>query len=301
MIKTVARALLLIGLIAAPTQGCGGSAEADGSDSRTPWDAAKPKLADANCDLLKPCCNDSGYGFDKTRCLAQAGEFYRGIDPLIASGVVQFDAASADACIEALKTGAFDCAKPETEPEPCTKVFVGKRQLGEECDRQQECAPGLYCFNSAGRCAKDPPRGKQGDACQATCFMSETGKVCNGGSFESEPAECFVEDNLRCSDQGICEPAYKEGDDCGFNFCGAGLYCTAASMKCAKLQTEGQPCDTYDACIAGLYCDQTAQVCTKRIGLGMPCDDNESCAAGSGCFDGACRLDATGPNICGAT
>ena len=138
-------------------------------------------------------------------------------------------------------------------------------QEPDECDMNNDCAPGLYCaswWDGDDKCHD----GSDGDICQ-------------------EDQNCQV--NLVCNDYfEKCKPAGLEGDYCYYNNdCTDGFYCANFYLGDDKCHDgdDGDPCNVDAVCQWGLVCNDYFENC-KPIGLeGDFCSYNNDCTDGMYC------------------
>ena len=219
-------------------------------------------------------------------------------------------------CVAALA----ECNGPNSFWEgPCSEAFDGKAQIGENCQRHEDCAGDAYCA-SDGMCAGQcQPRKQLNESCQGSQECAQGGAllVCDRNSAPTSVC--------RALDQS---PKASLGQACTRAFTGVGslvlcqdnLWCatvpggdpaTDALGHCIEpIAGDGACVDSDDVCLEGM-CDTVAGVCRpftmrKKAGescdrtlfvfcdplLGLRCSDAGTCegsgdgSEGSGCFGG---------------
>jgi hypothetical protein len=112
--------------------------------------------------------------------------------------------------------------------------------VGDPCQADSECRPGLECDDSASTC-QPVPDGAAGEPCTLS-------------------GECSV--GLYCGLAGVCEPAgaAAEGEACGSPAdCAPGLYCDVRGLSGGSCMAAGtgdwnDACETTSDCLPGLFC-----------------------------------------------
>jgi hypothetical protein len=100
-----------------------------------------------------------------------------------------------------------------------------------------------------------------------------------------------------CSNEGICEPRRKAGEDCASEVaCETGLACLAG--KCQALSGAGEGCDREEKCAPELRC--VAGKCVAPLGLHSPCVDALECAPGLVC-SGDANKECSEPSATGCS
>lgn len=247
--------------------GCGGS-DSGGSPAGTssvagPSISELPaKFAAVSCDVASQC-----FGADVLKIFL-AGEdcvtrTQRAIEDgdigytqkLVADKKLTYDPAKAQACLDAYRAGG--CAQLDTRaPSACDAVFGGKGAVGDACEVDSECSPGMFC--------------QAGAACPGKCAT----RLAAGGACTDDD-NCG--DNLKCSN-GKCAAPAAEGAACGGGTnveCKSGLSCQGADQDTGKPGTckpgasvfsakKGEACDAIQQklCEPGLSCELTSATAT---------------------------------------
>jgi len=266
------------------------------------------------CALVDPCCAAAGLGSQCTGTLAGAALS------------LQFDAAAATACLDALharQAGADFCGGLATVhpswnndsavlPE-CAGVFkpyggvVGSVGLGDACSDDTDCEAGP---TGRSACVFDIFRAGASGGLNEICVGISgtpgdgpcigTAGVMSGFSGVADPPAagvfCDRGQGLICSDTThLCVAAPGLGDPCtGSIECeGAATYCDFNIAACATRHAAGQPCnDAFGVCVDGTYCNRTTSQCTAQGGQGAACSTTfqlpSDCKAGYCGSDGIC-------------
>lgn len=260
--------------------GCG-SDDAPGSAGGLSGGAG-PKIEEVPAAFAKVLCDQQkaclGAGFEVIFLRGQdcVANFTKTVEDgdigaskrLVTEGKLTYDAAKAQACLDAYK--ALTCAEL-TNPAPpaCSEIFGGKGTAGSPCSIGPECAADHYC--------------KAGTACPGVC----TPKVAEGGAcLQSD--DCVV--GLACADR-TCAKQVGVGAACDAKReCEAGTLCIAQSgekdaPQSCKRTTDLFTVATGEACdpTVGKFCGLDAAcelktitpaptfACTPRYGSGKAC------------------------------
>jgi len=191
-----------------------------GGDAAARYAAFCADDAAATCDAIASCCNmtvDACRSAEETICLSAGPDF---------SGPgVEFNSASAQACIAGAPTVISNCAyAPTSSPEyqatlaACRNIIVGTLSLGSECTTGASCPP------------------------------AQPGSVVFCKSDSSGVSRCTA------------APLLREGDPCDSTTlydCASGLYCDVGNtpLKCTALKASGDTCSHANECIS--------QICTN--------------------------------------
>jgi len=239
---------------------------------------------------------------------------------------LQFDAAAATACLDALharQAGADFCGGLATVhpswnndsavlPE-CAGVFkpyggvVGSVGLGDACSDDTDCEAGP---TGRSACVFDIFRAGASGGLNEICVGISgtpgdgpcigTAGVMSGFSGVADPPAagvfCDRGQGLICSDTThLCVAAPGLGDPCtGSIECeSAATYCDFNIAACATRHAAGQPCnDAFGVCVDGTYCNRTTSQCTAQGGQGAACSTTfqlpSDCKAGYCGSDGIC-------------
>lgn len=241
------------------------------------------------------------------------------LKPAVAAGRLQFDPASADACIADLGSLACDIT---AAPASCEGVLSGQVADGSPCSLLvqttlfSECESGSTCAAALtstcqGTCTKLPQLNQacgSGVRCGsgATCSAATSTCVPKGGvnaacGLNTSP-EC--QPGLACSDlmSGTCTALAAVGGECSSSSqCAPPLDCDRGANitgTCQLPLQPGDPCTVNDyQCGTGLsYCGADSK-CHAEPGLGQACPvndgENASCVIGT-CTGGVCKTVAAG-------
>jgi hypothetical protein len=267
-------------------------------DPGIPFEELDALVASARCERLVRC----GLFAERTTCDA----YFRkrpdlGLRAAINAGKVTFDGNAAEACQAALAALSCDDASREARvlPDACDQMFGGTADLGEVCQRDQECISGACDQNDA--CPANM-------CCAGTCVANDRVEI--GGPCTTN-AGC-VADSF-CGPEGVCKELAKIGEECRRDGdCDYGLGCigpteqmpgrcretpaiggsclydrcgdigaTCKSFTCVALGLVGAACTTNKDCSPFLLCDDTTSTCVDVPVLGMPC--TVACAGESFC------------------
>lgn len=270
------------------TGACGGSSD-EGGAAAIPRDQAPAQFVNAVCDNIAPCCAKSGLSYDAAGCRTTWEQIANQL--LFAyPDTTNYDAAAAGACLNLVKQAYASCTEPPTDG-PCKSVLTGKVPEGGVCSNSIECQapPNGDASCDQGKCVQEP-RGKSGDACNATCTESPGQTSCFGssGSGSSGSATCFTNDGLACLSDGKCGALSSLGQACDFGTCTPGTYCDGT---CKEPKAVGMPCSSFDECVSSAYCDfQGSQNCEAKKADGAACADRDECVGGD-CNAGKCAQD----------
>ncbi len=302
--------------------GCGGSDSGGGSPGGSspagPSLAELPaKFAAVSCDVVSQCL-----GADLLK-IYLAGEdcvtrTQRSIEDgdlgatqqLVADKKLTYDPAKAQACLDAYRAGG--CAQMDTRaPAACDSVFGGKGAVGDACQVNAECSPGMFCQAGAACPGKCAARLAAGAACTGDDSCGDNLK-CTAGKCAApaaENAECGGGTNVECKSglscqgadaktgkPGVCKPgaslfAAKKGEACDAmqqKFCELGTVCELSaatqagiSWTCVAPYATGGACKLSfpGGCPAGEYCPVNTSVtplkldavCTKIPAVGEAC------------------------------
>jgi hypothetical protein len=198
----------------------------------------------------------------------------------------------------------------------CRDVFEGNAQLGDACQRSEDCAGSAFCQVDASCPGKCVARKLEGEACQnqddcaytsgvVTCYQTATGGVCHTltqgapvGAGKpctrrlSDAAELVTcQDGLWCDTapggdpsediMGVCGPPLAEGQACrdSDDVCLTG-FCNTDTLRCMPVKIEtavGAACNKEEYVI----CDPLrGLVC----GQDLKCHGSGDGTEGSGCY-----------------
>ena len=265
----VAPLLLAVTLCAAACGSTDGAPAAGAGSLATPA-AFEQAWASALCERLSRCGELPGEDAltaanfrNRAACLRIAGDAVRRDTPgaALARGVVRYDAAAAQRCIEQQRT---TCPIPGMRDiDACREVYVGTRALGAACTSDTECLPGNTCERTDACSGTCRPAGVRGAPCGTSradfACAHPAGGVGHCGSFD------------RTGVPSVCNhyrpgPAALQGMPCGVTpgpsatefvvtACAIGLACarTMAGSTCQPLVAAGAPCGT-----GGVVCEAGA-------------------------------------------
>ncbi|MGN6108684.1 MAG: hypothetical protein ACTHU0_26495 [Kofleriaceae bacterium] len=229
-----------------------------------------------------------------------------GLYAAIAAGKIRYDAASAQACQDAL--ARLDCDETSrdarTTPEPCTRMLEGTIETGDECVFDAECrsgacnAPEVCPFDTCcgGTCIPSA-FAAPGEPCEAdrdcvsehfcgpdrTCHgLSTPGQSCRRDAHCDHGLACIGATELQ---EGTCRKLPAIGESCPYLRCAElGATCNAA-QRCVPVGLPGAPCVADSDCSPFTLCG-TSGTCVDVPGRGMPCDFR--CAGEAWCSEGTC-------------
>ncbi|MEB2311328.1 MAG: hypothetical protein OZ921_07855 [Sorangiineae bacterium] len=273
---------------------CGGST--DSGSAPVARDAFAGKFTDAVCGRLEPCCREQSYPFDREACAAVAGE---GARSMVENAAVQYDAAAAGRCLQAISAAVASCDDLNMVAADCERVFTGTKGAGAACASSSECASpaggSAYCSDdgSGQRACVVSPRGTRGAACNATCTEMAASTSCmsggpigGSGAGATPDTSCYTNDGLYCDSEGKCAPLRAAGESCDTTqeSCVDGAWC--AQGTCVARAAVGASCDGGMACERTAYCDDAGKCQAKRPN-GAACSSDEACE-GDRCDEGKC-------------
>jgi hypothetical protein len=211
--------------------------------------AALTPVVNAFCATARSCCAGQSEAADLNDCEAKVAA--RQPISAVQSGSARVDATALAACLAAYQQAATGClANPVIEA--CHGVFVGTKQVGEncsesgyDCDSQQGPTTCLITEQNGttGTC-RAVPRGKAGDGCISTCRIGDScSSVTYGAAGTDDFTLCFEVDGLYCdilADDATCRPLVVQGMPCNFSeACGSAGTCSGTCLAAAG---PGQPC-----------------------------------------------------------
>ena len=299
-----ALSVLLLSLGLAPALSCGGDADSASG------------FAAAYCDLIKPCCAMANLRTDGQQCQLLFGAF---------GGQASYNKEAGETCLAEARAAASRpdfCQNIESsEPSACDQVFgsTGKKQPGEACSDDDECAPSsegsVQCESNFGtggaevRKCQVVVKGKEGDK---PCVGTKEGNFTSGNvNLDDVPAKgylCHVSDGLRCdSTTDTCVKLKVTGEACqGNSDCVRTAYCEGTMDKCTDRKAIGAACTpsfSNDECVAGGWCKAPANMCAAQVADGAACTEDDECKSGN-CLNGKCDKGGLGDIglafICGA-
>lgn len=207
------------------------------------------------------CLADLARGFDELGCAVEAE--VSGSSPLLAAaglvnrcGMFRGEGAEGDACTP-LEGGLGDDCGPDLHcsVESSSCVEVGSGSEGEDCESDDECAPGLACIDVPEEPAEEGEEAPEPDDSTVCAALPSAGEPCAAGR-----SLCASE--AACSTTDMCVALPTAGMSCSTNPSASGLVCAP-----------GNACNN-GVCEAGSV---------EGAGCGL------SCALGSACEGGFCR------------
>jgi hypothetical protein len=175
----------------------------------------------------------------------------------------------------------------ESVDRACNSVFTGRLDPGEPCQSDIECAAepdqDASCqdleFDGYTVCVVWY-RGTQGDPCYWTCTEQALTTTCNASSGEATAmrGECYTNEGLYCSVDGVCERQGAIGDPCAQDSGCAEGYCSFDSGECTALEPVGSACTSDATCREGLHCPDAT--CEPLLANGQPCLSSFDCQSG---------------------
>ncbi len=215
------------------------------------------------CDLRKPCC-ESGPGYDRAGCLAQARRDCEADVAAARAGQATFHPERIDGCIakytEIFATSCtltFDLLQKYFDTIGQCATFEGQLPTDAPCERAAQCKPATNPNEVAG-CDDDTKK------CRITTVLTE-GQTCSIG--DGLPRICG--DGLYCDVSfasrpftGVCKKKTSLGVACDknkkpFNLeCGLGNYCEPATGVCTAGKPGNAEC-TSDLMCASVSCTES--------------------------------------------
>jgi hypothetical protein len=349
-----------LGFAACALWACGNSE--DGESTRgLPLSELPAEYARAACTAYQGCVGEIAALFGttledcvETQTIAIEEELGE-IEAAVAAGRVKYACNNVDACLDDI--AARDCAGLlERESAACLAALDGTLDVGEDCslnaecageaycdfaeqcpgtckalepgggtcERDDQCASGLVCFDDTGRCVA-PAR--SGESCEQGEPVCAPGLLCLGANaanaapgtcstieqaFTAELEEPCDLNRVWCKPGTVCEvqavlPALEaecaakvaSGAACRVaapDQCPDDEYCAVGALSldgtCTPKPRAGQACaapsyarETPSICAAPLVCE--SGICRELGHLGETCDVDESCFSGT-CRAGAC-------------
>lgn len=309
---------VVLGITAMLVVGCsgpdGGSASsavvpsADAAEGVLSQETLADELAEWICDGAALCCSSASIEFDREACLEKQRETE--LRRWTGNDVREFSEAMASRCSELIQETPPSCGNPRGLLKKCFQVTDGVLDLGETCERKEECRGqrgGLVkCAN--GVCTEKPD---VGEPCELVGGCNE----CVGSAFcvegDDGTPQCrrridrpFAGLGESCADDAPGRPT-TTGDGSSAQEiikCEAGLICEPFEGVCVRRHLPGEACHpTWGAilCADGI-CENG--ICTRDIQLGEACD-RRGCAEGLYCDDveGRCAEPAQEGEECGHT
>lgn len=242
--------------------GVGACKESKGSGP-VPRSELASRLAGIACNSAAECCRTSGRPFDKDGCVrAYGAELSENIEE-IENSRVDYDAAAAGDCLDAVAETIVCGDIEDTESASCERVFVGKVPPGQPCEDSSECqrqnGERATCTSvGEGGVAVCTPllrasHGKLNEACGITCYEGSTCLLYTSPS-SSEPSlrvGCYRDEGLFCG-SGTCQSLADIGGACsGADGCKTGSFCDFQTRSCAATKPNGAVCSASQECQSG--------------------------------------------------
>lgn len=279
--------------MAAILAGCGGG------ESGLTADTYDDRVLDAMCQTLVECDRFE----DVETCVAAMGDTgfngsFATIAARVEAGTIQFDAAQAEQCLEAIESQGCTWAEAVRAPIACGRVYNGTLGAGEPCVSEHECTGGACEFSGCG----------PGTACCVGTCASANPQPIGGPCFSD--VECS--EGLFCPIVGpaadTCQSLGRDGDECWDVFgCERGLLCmgfdpsTDTAGSCAVPPGTGEACSTDELVPCNNLdetCDPVSTTCVPLAAVGEPCVIDEDCVAEAACRDDACEMKGRAGDPC---
>jgi hypothetical protein len=282
----ITRKLLPVLMIACFFHSC------SGGSSPIPFDAYCDRYVEFACSTALRCNCLSGYSEELCRSYLMP-ECENDIEEPVRSGKMAYDEVEAGNCLAGLKSVAADCSTDgDHEPDACDRFLIGQLTVGQDCEDDEECTPGLDCYESVCR---DLP--KDGQACLefGTCASNHfcgTDNLCHTYRARGESCadQAVCDDDLYCDNRTYtCESYLGANQSCAHASwsCGDDLYCSDLSTTCRPYPGQGGDCaDSHGTCADDHYCSSD-DTCQKQKPDGQPCSEDRECMSND-CEGGNC-------------
>lgn len=250
-----------------PKAAGGGAGSGDTSGQPVALEDFASAFAEASCAAVGPCCAGAGLTYDSEVCQTTVRQL------VAAEWLSDIDGPTYDATV------AGDC-------------IAAVRASGSTCDSgtAQPTGPACLALNGAG----DDEARREGEGCDASCFLSEGGGRHCYSRVTAVPeirGNCYSGDGLFCNDDNMCESLGGTGDACTSGHgCEGNAACSGG--LCGPPLAVGGDCDTAFECEPGLYCDWR-DGCAELRPEGAECADPEECESGR-CASGFCAASNQG-------
>ncbi len=326
----LARAAVMLGAVAMFLVGCsgsdGGSATSvapstDAPEGTLSRESLADELAQWVCDGAASCCSSAGIEFDRGGCLEKHREAE--LRRWTGDDVRQFSESMASLCSSLIRETPPSCGNPRGILKTCFRVTDGVLELGEACERKEQCRgqrEGLVtCVD--GACVEKPQVNEPCEvigACnqcmgRAFCVQGEdgipqcrqridgpaagVGERCADDApglpttaADGTPAQEIIkcQADLVCEPfEGVCVRRHLPGEAChptwGNILCMDGI---CENGICTRNIELGEPCDGR-GCVEGLYCDDVEERCAEHVTEGEECGHtsviDRQCQPGLGC------------------
>jgi hypothetical protein len=250
--------------------------------------------ADALCNNIGPCCEKEGYVYNAMTCRAKAEYILRSEVASTQRQGLPYDPMGARACVDTVASLARSCSADNAEATykaACGRVYAGPQAEGAVCTSGYQCASGVCLTEQdpshCGGPNSSPVRGKLGDSCNATCYLSsKDGTLGCYPSFSGPQmgiVQCFADEEMFCDRQtSICTANADVGQECSLTI-GCRRDAACENGVCA-LKREGGPCIDEAGCPPTNYCGySTPRQCVPRKARGENCGSDRECAVGDDC------------------
>jgi hypothetical protein len=244
--------------------GCSGGGSGDDSSS-TKSGAKGPvsqgnfvsQLSQAMCGGISGCCQQAGFGYNRSNCETILNGLYGGVLQDVTSSA-DFDEQLAGDCIAQVRADSSSCNFTNFGGDSCATVF-----------------------SSATANSR-----KRGEACGQSCVRSGSGTSCYVEG--NDPGECYREDGLYCdSTTSQCARLVADGDQCSTSQACSTGYCV--STVCVPKLPKGSDCGFDDtACEDGLVCEFSSGQCMPKGKVGADCIFDGDCESDYCDTDGTC-------------
>lgn len=281
--------------------GCGPSGGPSEDDELTNEEFYAEYRKIIGCSKTIDCEPKAGFGLI-LEFLCHPDRTGQGLVPGSGSDRVEFDAAAAEQCLDALREmPACEVFHPKRsqfgEGSPCEGVYSGTQEPGEPCTENLECTGASRCDNERdceGTCTET--LGEGADCSSGNC---ESGLVClpddTCGTPVGEGEACaqnqHCKGDLVCDDNGECiQLPQGAGDDCSAEMSDTDYWCPGELVcvegTCQEGAATGESCEDPKKCAPGNRCvDGT---CVATVGPGGSCDGSKNCVVTHYCESGSC-------------
>jgi Dickkopf N-terminal cysteine-rich region len=306
--------------------GQGGSAGSDAPGKDVDVSEIAKSLAAAVCDAMKSCVGPAKLTMLTGRedCVHRYSAAFEQDDfgtlaKSVEAGWIAIDESKLDACYA--DTRALGCrVQSDRLPASCQEAIASKRQIGESCAIDADCAGAAYCPIDAEcprtcQATQDPGADCTRDAeCRvgSVCSVGKcavpaaTDEACagNSGGVCDLGASCVGSDDTTT---GTCQPnanvqvgELDEACTPGMTLCKEGLSCAydGAAFKCFGAVERGDACRLAlpSQCPVDTYCS-AADVTQTGSCLALP-TEGMACVLSNACAGGHVCVTQGGKNTC---
>lgn len=198
----------------------------------------------------------------------QKVRFARGVSA-VAAGTIQYDAAAAQSCIEAVRSGSCQSGVlfPLSLRNACDGVFTGRKAEGEPC------YDAVLCDGAASACEGACDDQCCMGTCRAGLGVAQLGEECSDQKPCVDSAFCGIDE---ITGLPSCLERVEAGQSCPYQgSCVIGYGCDPGSNTCFKQAPEGGSCNSSvaaDVCShIGEFCSPDTMTCQRYPGTGDPC------------------------------